>query len=92
MTNLLPKMPKLFRERQKHLAETLRESEEDLEEATGVTKKLGLLECPHNNKISKGLSKFISEQVGLEITEGSFQFSIQFSNNKLTFPLNPTFK
>ena len=75
-SNLLPKMPKLLKERQKHLAETLKESKEDFEEATGVTKKLGILVSPHNNKISKGLAKFILEQVGLEITEVRFQFSI----------------
>ena len=67
-------MPKLLREKQKHPVETLKESEEDLEEATGVTKKLGLLGSPHNNKICQGLAKFIKEQMGLEITEVSFQF------------------
>ena len=71
-------MPKILREKQKHLADTLKESEEDLEEdleeAIVVTKKLGLLGSPHNNKICKGLAKFIKEQVGLEITEVSYQF------------------
>ena len=75
-SNLLPKMPKLLKERLQHLAESLKESEEDFEEATGVTKKLCLLGSPQNNKISKGLAKFIREQVGLEITEVSFHFSI----------------
>ena len=60
-------MPKILREKQKHLADTLKE-------ATVVTKKLGLLGSPHNNKICKGLAKFIKEQVGLEITEVSYQF------------------
>ena len=75
-SNLLPKMPKLLKERQKHQAETLKESEEDFEEVTGVTKKPGLLGSPHNNKISKGLAKFLREQIGLEITGISYQFSI----------------
>ena len=75
-------MPKLLREKQKHLADSLKESEEDFEEAIGVTKKLGLLGSPHNNKICMGLAKFIKEQVGLEITEVSLQFYHTF-NNKL---------
>ena len=73
-SNFLPKMPKILKEKQKHLSDTLKESEEDLEEATVVAKKLGLLGSPHNNKICKGLVKFIKEQVGLEITEVSYQF------------------
>ena len=67
-------MRKILREKQKHLADSLKEGEEDLEEATVVTKKLGLLGSPHNNKICKGLAKFIKEQVVLEITEVSYQF------------------
>ena len=61
-------MPKLLRERQKHLAETLKESEEDLEEATGVTKKLDLLGSPHNNKISK-ISKELNKHKELKISD-----------------------
>ena len=67
-------MLKILKKKQKHLADTLKEIEEDLEEATVVTKKLSLPGSPHNNKICKGLAKFIKEQVGLEITEVSYQF------------------
>ena len=67
-------MSKILWEKQKHLADTLKESEEDLEEATVVTKKLGLFGSPLNNKICKRLAKFIKEQVGLEITEVSYKF------------------
>ena len=67
-SNLLTKMPKLPREKQKHLADSLKESEEDFEEATAVTKKLDLLGSPHNNRVCKGLAKFIRGKVGLEIT------------------------
>ena len=76
-------MPRLLKEKQKHLADSLKESEEDFEEATEVTKKLDLLGSPHNNKICKGLAKFIREQVSVEITEVKFPIFYHNFNNKL---------
>ena len=65
-SNFLPKMPKILKEKQKHLSDTLKESEEDLEEATVVTKKLGLLGSLHNKKIARALQNLLKNKWALK--------------------------
>ena len=65
------KTPKLVKANKKFLEEQYSEEGSELTDPNDYCRKLGLTSINHNNKIARGLAKFVREQLGLELVEVS---------------------
>ena len=65
------KTPKLVKANKKFLEEKHSEEGSELTDPNDYCRKLGLTSTNHNNKIARGLAKFVREQLGLELVEVS---------------------
>ena len=65
------KTPKLVKANKKFLEEQHSEEGSELTDPNDYCRKLGLTSTNHNNKIARGLAKFVREQLGLELVEVS---------------------
>ena len=65
------KTPKLVKANKKFLEEQQSEEGSELTDPNDYCRKLGLTSTNHNNKIARGLAKFVREQLGLELVEVS---------------------
>ena len=65
------KTPKLVKADKKFLEEQHSEEGSELTDPNDYCRKIGLTSTNHNNKIARGLAKFVREQLGLELVEVS---------------------
>ena len=65
------KVPNIVKSHQKFKIHQRQDDDIDSVEATDYCRKLGLLGTSHNNKVAKGLAKFVRQQLGLEMVEVS---------------------
>ena len=71
------KTSKLVKANKKFLEEQYSEEGSELTDPNDYCRKLGLTSTNHNNKIARGLAKFVREQLGLELVEVSKSNMIQ---------------